>query len=138
MDKITTKRGATRPPIHISEGDYDVISGLALTMEQRNPKLAKLILDEINRANVDDPSELPDDVVTLGSEVTFVDDLSETARRMRLVLPSEANYEAGAISVMTSVGAGLIGMRVGSEIDWPCPDGRPRVLKILEVNQRPG
>jgi transcription elongation GreA/GreB family factor len=38
---------------------------------------------------------------------------------------------------MTPVGAGLIGMSVGREISWPCPDGRPRTLKILGVKQQP-
>jgi regulator of nucleoside diphosphate kinase len=54
-----------------------------------------------------------------------------------LVLPSDADIEAGRVSIMTPVGAGLIGMSVGNQINWPCPDGRPRVLKILEVKQQP-
>ena len=41
------------------------------------------------------------------------------------------------MSILTPVGAGLIGMSVGREICWPCPDGRERTLKILEVKQRP-
>lgn len=137
MQNGKTKSASKKPTIHISERDYDRIADLALRMEQRNPDLANTILDEINRARVHAPSKLPDDVVTIGSEVVFADDLTSTERRVRLVLPPEADIEAGRVSVMTSVGAGLIGMSVGSEINWPCPDGRPRVLKILEVKQQP-
>lgn len=127
--------GAAKPPIHISEHDYDVVADLALRLEGRNPDLARLILDEINRAQVQPATELPGDVVTLDSEVTFADDSGSEARKVQLVLPSEADIEAGKVSVMTPVGAGLIGMRVGASIDWPTPDGRPRTLKILSVRQ---
>lgn len=126
-----------RPPaIHISDTDYDVIAELALRMESRSPKLSRLILTEIDRAKVHAEGRLPDGVVTIGSEVTFLDDSNHTTRTVQLVLPGEADIEAGRISVMTSVGAGLIGMSVGQTISWPCPDGRARALKILEVKER--
>lgn len=131
-------RGTRKPPIYISERDYERISGLALRMEQRQPELAKLILDEIDRANVRPESDLPDDVVRIGSDVEFQDDRAGDRRRLRLVMPGEADIEAGRISVMTPVGAGLIGMSVGREISWPTPDGRPRVLRILEVRPAAG
>ena len=60
-----------------------------------------------------------------------------TSGSRKLVLPVDADFEAGRLSVMTPVGAGLIGMTVGREISWPTPDGRPRVLRILEVKQQP-
>ncbi len=137
MAQAHTTRGARKPPIHLSEADYDVIADLALTMEKRRPDLAKLILDEINRAKVHPDGSVPKDVVTLGSEVAFLDDSTGEERRLRLVLPQDADIEADRISVMTPVGAGLIGMSVGREISWPTPDGRPRILRILEVNQQP-
>jgi regulator of nucleoside diphosphate kinase len=56
---------------------------------------------------------------------------------VRLVLPFEADMEAGRMSILTPVGAGLIGLTVGQSIDWNLPDGRPRVLKILAVEHTP-
>lgn len=129
-------KAAQRPPaIHISETDYDVIADLALRIEARAPELSKLMMAEIERAKVHAPSKLPKNVVSIGSEVTFADDSNGNARTVTLVLPGEADIEAGRISVMTPVGAGLIGMTVGRAINWPCPDGRPRALKILDVKQ---
>ena len=46
-----------------------------------------------------------------------------------------ADIQANRVSVITPVGAGLIGMAAGQEIDWPCPDGRPRKLRILRVRR---
>ncbi len=133
----STKNGSAKPPIVISEDDYDTIADLALRMEQRAPELARLILNEIDRARVVPREKVPADVVTIGSEVEYLDGSNGEKRRLRLVVPAGADIGEARISVMTPVGAGLIGMRVGREIDWPTPDGRPRTLTILDVNQQP-
>jgi regulator of nucleoside diphosphate kinase len=135
MATIEKNSGAKMPPIHMTDADYDRIADMALGIEKSAPILSKLLLDEIDRAVIHPAGALPEDVVALCSEVEFLDESTGTTRRVRLVLPSQADIEASRISIMTPVGAGLIGMSVGSEIDWPCPDGRPRVLKILAVSQ---
>lgn len=136
MTQTRSTSGSRKPPIHISETDYDVIADLALRMEQRAPALAKQILDEINRAKIHADGSMPADAVTIGSEVEYLDDSTGEQRRLKLVLPVDADIGSSRISVMTPVGAGLIGMSVGREISWPTPDGRPRVLRILEVKQQ--
>jgi regulator of nucleoside diphosphate kinase len=128
---------AARPAIHISESDCDRIVNLATTLETRAPELAQMLLGEVDRATVYAEGELPGDAVALGSEVEFLDESSGKSRRVRLVLPAEADIERGRISILTPVGAGLIGLRAGDGIDWPCPDGRPRVLRIVAVDQAP-
>lgn len=126
-----------KPPIHLSEEDCERISGLALNLERSSPELAALILEEMERAEVYSPELLPKDVVALNSEVEFVDEATGERRGVQIVLPGQADLEQGRISVMTSVGAGLIGMKAGRQIDWPYPDGRPRRLTILSVVQHP-
>lgn len=137
MPSATQKAATRKPVIHISESDYDRIADLALKMERSAPELAQQVLSEIDRARVHPDAKLPGNVVKIGSEVEFLDEGSDTRRRVRLVLPFEADIAAGRISVMTSVGAGLIGLSEGQEINWPYPDGRPRVLRILAVVQSP-
>ncbi|MDT9600150.1 nucleoside diphosphate kinase regulator [Sphingosinicella rhizophila] len=136
MQKAATRPADPRPPLQISDTDHDIIARLALGIEGRSPDLSGLLLDEIERASILPARDLPADVVALGSEVEYLDDASGTVRRVRLVMPAEADIEEGRISILTPVGAGLIGMRAGHEIDWPCPDGRPRTLRILKVDQR--
>jgi regulator of nucleoside diphosphate kinase len=137
MPTTGTKTAAKRPVIHISEADYDRIADMALRIEHSAPALSKLILDEIDRAHVHSNGRLPKNVVALNSEVEFLDTTTSTRRRVKLVMPTDADIAESRISIMTPVGAGLIGMSAGREINWPCPDGRPRVLKILEVKQEP-
>ena len=40
---------------------------------------------------------------------------------------------AGRVSILTPIGAGLIGMVAGSSIRWPDRDGSNRLLRIVEV-----
>lgn len=132
------RRRTGKPPIHLLDADYDVIADLALSIERRSPELAKMLLDEIDRAQIHKPGKLPADTVSLGSEVEFLDVEFGTTRRVELVLPGDADIDAGRISILTPVGAGLIGLAKGQSIDWPCPSGRPRVLRILSVGRPPG
>lgn len=136
MEKIAYS-GTAKPPIHISETDYALIASHAMRLEATAPKVARMLLDEIDRAEVHSRDELPQDVATLGSAVTFVDESTGVQRRVQIVLPADANMERDALSITSQVGAGLIGLRAGQLIDWPYPDGRPRTLKIVDVRQNP-
>lgn len=136
MDK-TINSGAAKPPIHISETDYALIASYAMRLEATAPAVAKMLLDEINRADISSRDELPDDVATLGSAVTFVDESTGVRRRVQIVLPADADIERSSLSIHSQVGAGLIGLRAGQSIEWPYPDGRPRTLRIVEVEQHP-
>src|SRR3546814_1242385 len=55
----------------------------------------------------------------MGSSVTFIDEKSRAERTVRLVYPAEADIAAGRMSILTPVGAGLIGLSVGQSINWP-------------------
>jgi len=122
-----------RPAIHLIDSEYDTIADLALSIERQAPKLAKMLFDEIDRAEIHARGMLPRDVVTLGAEVEVLDEKTGATRRLRLVLPTEADVETGCVSILTPMGAGLIGLKKGQSIDWPYPSGDSRPLKILNV-----
>ncbi|WP_106640726.1 nucleoside diphosphate kinase regulator [Allosphingosinicella vermicomposti] len=135
MQKAFARPGATKPAIQISETDYELIANHAIRLETRFPEQAKMLFSEIDRAKVYPAEKLPPDVVTLGSVVSYSDDSSGAVRQVRLVVPGEADIEKGQVSIVTPVGVGLIGLKAGQSIDWPCPDGRPRILTILDVTR---
>jgi len=135
MSSTATTPSAGKPPIHMIDEDCDIIASLALSIERRLPDLSKLLLDEIDHAEIHARDALPPEVVALGSEVEFLDVDTGATRQVRLVLPVEADIEAGRVSILTSVGAGLIGLGKGQSIDWPRPDGRSRMLRILDVKR---
>ena len=109
-----THSGTAKPPIHISETDYALIANDAMRLEATAPAVAKMLLDEIDRAEVYSRDELPNDVATLGSAVTFVDESTGVQRRVQIVLPVDANFEHSSLSIVSQVGAGLIGTQVRS------------------------
>lgn len=131
------KIASSRPPLVLSETDAERLSALALQNEAAHPVAAGLLLDEIERAQVRADGRMPADVVGMNSTVEFLDEAHGQARTVRLVYPDEADIAAGRVSILTPVGAGLIGLKAGQSILWPDRGGENRVLRILKVGRLP-
>ena len=116
---MTTRKKAKRPPIHMIDTQADSLTELALGKEEQLPQVCELLLEEINRATIHSAAKIPADVVTMQATVTFVDEGTGANRTVQLVYPGEADISAGRISILTPVGAGLIGLREGQSITWP-------------------
>lgn len=130
---MTTEAETLRPPLMLSVADHDRLVALAGTMARRNPLLSRLLLEEADRAELVPAGDLPAGIVALGSQVEFRDAATGETRRVQLVLPGEADIAAARISVLSLVGAGLIGLSEGQSIEWPTQDGRLRRLTVLRV-----
>ena len=124
-----------RPPIHLLASESDVVASLALRAEHRQPVVAAMLLEEIERAELHDTETMPSGHVRLGSTVAFVDERTKEAREVKLVLPGEANIVEGRISILTPMGAALYGLAAGHCIDWPDLSGNPRPIRIVRVEQ---
>ncbi|TXG81781.1 MAG: nucleoside diphosphate kinase regulator [Sphingomonadales bacterium] len=134
---MTAHKAARRPPIHMIDTEADALANLALGAEAQMPKVSQQLLDEIARANIQRADRIAPDVVTMHSTVEFIDEASGTDRTIELVYPRDADISAGRVSILTPVGAGLIGLRTGQSILWPDRDGRERKLTIVKVLQKP-
>jgi regulator of nucleoside diphosphate kinase len=124
-----------RPPIHLLASESDLVAGLALTAEHRQPVVAAMLLDEIERAELHGPDDMPEGHVRLNSRVTFVDEKARRIREVLLVLPADANIAEGRISILTPMGAALYGLSDGACINWPDLDGNERLIRIMRVEQ---
>ena len=71
--------------------------------------------------------------VAMNSVVRFRDESNGAVRQVELVYPPDANIEAGRISVLTPIGAALIGVGVGQSIPCPTQTGQSRALTVLGV-----
>jgi regulator of nucleoside diphosphate kinase len=112
-----------------------MVATLALQAEHRQPVVAAMLLEEIERAELHEPGTLPPTSVTIGSEVDFVDERTSQLRTIELVLPAMANIAEGRISILTPMGAALYGLTAGQSIDWPDLDGHERRIRIVRVRQ---
>ena len=126
---------AARPPITLFEAEADTLYELAWAARGRSQMSAALLLEELSRAEFCARDHLPADVVTMQSEVVFVDEESGEEHRVHLVYPRDADMERNRLSVLTPVGAALIGLRRGACIDWPNRLGATRRLRIVDVVQ---
>ena len=129
------KSGAAMPLIRMIDSEADALTELTLQNQRDSISFHELLLDEIDRAAICDRADIPQDVVTMGSSVTFVDEKSGAERTVRLVYPAEADIAAGRMSILTPVGAGLIGLSVGQSINWPDRGGIEHRLTIVAVEQ---
>jgi regulator of nucleoside diphosphate kinase len=121
------------PHILISEADETRLTAIATAASQRVPEVSAALLSELERADVWPGTAIPADVVRIGSIIEFeVDD----GRRLKLqlVLPKYADINAGRISVLTPVGAALIGLSPRQSMEWSGNDGKARVLTVLTVS----
>ena len=125
-------RSRSVPQIIISNADYDRLSDLANASLQRLPEVAQELLDELDRAQIVEGDAVPADVVRMGSTVTFKSDDGQT-RTMTLVYPVDESLDQHRISVMTPIGAALIGLGVGQSISWPGRDGKQHRLTVTKV-----
>lgn len=124
-----------RPPITLSETEGDLLFTLACAARDTSSMAASLLLEELSRAEFCSADALPADIVTMGSRVVFLDEDTGEKHAVELVYPRAADMAQGRVSVLTPVGAGLIGLRRGSAIDWPNRLGACRRLRIIEVIQ---
>ena len=83
--------------------------------------------EELRRAKIMSPQEVPSNVVTMNSRVLLRD--SDTSEEMTysLVFPRDADIESGSISVLAPVGTAILGYREGYVVEWPVPSGRRRI-----------
>ena len=115
------------PRILISKVDEKRLTAIATAASQRVPEASAALLGELERAEVLPETAMPADVVRISSIIEFeVDD----GRRLKvqLVLPENADINAGRISVLTPVGAALIGLSPGQSMEWSGNDGKERLL----------
>ncbi len=124
--------GGLKPRIVVSEADYRRLTDLAMAVQNRMPEVADELLSEMDRAEIAATDSVPDNVVQMGSTLRFrADDGQE--RAVTLVFPGDADIAKGRISILTPVGAALIGLREGQSIMWAKRDGERHRLTVLSV-----
>jgi regulator of nucleoside diphosphate kinase len=95
--------------------------------------VAGLLQQELDRATVCDPAERPGHAVGLDRWIHYTDGRTATSRRVRIVMPQDADVDAGRISALSHVGCGLIGLLEGQSILWPDPSGATRKLTPILI-----
>ena len=92
-------------------------------------------MNEVDRADVVDDDIVGKDVVGIGDLVGYRDDATGERYLARLVDRADNVAQEDTLSVLSSLGAALIGLRVGQSILWSDRLGSERLYTVLSVNQ---
>lgn len=134
-----TTASQQRPPLLLSRLDAERIEAL-LEMPQYSGLNTGPLQDELARASLAEPGEMPSDVITMNStaQVRVEDgEHGNHEHELTLVYPRDADGSAHKVSILAPVGSALLGLRVGDVIDWPMPGGRTARLQVLGIRYQP-
>ncbi|MDN4501606.1 nucleoside diphosphate kinase regulator [Alteromonadaceae bacterium BrNp21-10] len=120
-----------QPEIMISTSDLKELE-YQLEMSNLPDNLVEGLENELARANIVDAKDMPNDVVSIGSQVTFK--LLETDRTFTktLCFPADMAKYQESISIFAPIGSALLGLKTGQCINWPTQRGQQSV-EIVQV-----
>lgn len=89
--------------------------------------------EKLSRAYIVDPAALPKDEVTFGAAVRVYDLDANEEETFHLVGPGEEDYDANKILSTSPIGQGLLGKKVGEQVEIDVPMGKLR-FEIKEIS----
>lgn len=107
------------PKIVLSASDYPRLEQVARVAARRGDMSAMFLMAEINRAEIV-PDDAPDmrSIVTIGSWVTYWTNWGVPRKTVQLVWPEECTSDLAQISVLSPLGAALVGLHVGAQMPY--------------------
>tara|TARA_R110000868_G_scaffold138110_7_gene351946 strand:- start:683 stop:1105 length:423 start_codon:yes stop_codon:yes gene_type:complete len=109
----------------ISKSEFEVLKNLAKFHKTVDPigircriKLSK----ELDVANVIPDEEMPDNVVRLGSTIDVNTPFGRKVN-LTIVMPGNADFQKGKLSVMSPIGTAVLGYKEGDQVKWHFPKG---------------
>jgi regulator of nucleoside diphosphate kinase len=125
-----------RSQLIVSSRDLARLEALLDTLPASALADKEALIDELDRADIRQPQDMPPDVVTMNSTVRFAMAAPRKEFCLTLVYPEDAGGE-DRISVFAPVGSALLGLAAGAAIEWPRPRGGMLSIELLEVVAQP-
>lgn len=123
--------------ITVSSRDLNRLEALLESPALSRHPAAIALSEELGRATVLPPEQMPADVVTMHSRVDCIDDVHGDQHSLTLVYPNEADSEKQRVSILAPVGSALLGLSLGQSIDWQAPQGRLLRLRVTAIHYQP-
>lgn len=122
--------------IHVTVEDMTRLSEyvrVARSRHQEDIAYLTVLGEELDRAVVVLPEQMPANVVTMHSQVLLRDLSSNEELEYVVVYPENADIIQGRLSVVSPIGAALLGRKVGDAIRVRVPAGvrRMRIERLL-------
>lgn len=127
---------ARQSELILTSRDFDRLERLLESLPAGSFPGKQALQEELARAKIVEPQDVPPDVVTMNSVVRFRLEESGEEFRLRLVYPHEGEGP-DRISILAPVGGALLGLSVGDELEWPLPSGRVSTVRVVEIVHQP-
>lgn len=121
-----------RPAIMLGDAEHRRLLILAMSGPGHTADDSDYLHYELDRASIVPETNLPPDVVRVGSTVTYRSDRGGV-RTVTLTYPAHADGAAARIAVTSPVGAALIGLRPGQSITRMGWDGDFHKFTVVSV-----
>ncbi|WP_409411416.1 GreA/GreB family elongation factor [Bradyrhizobium manausense] len=126
------------PPIIIARRDYARLERLATNAVRERHTVGRFLLSEIRRAVVFDTNNIPDGVTRINEWVTYRVDGSRQSESRVLVYPDELRNDQIGLSVLSPLGAALLGVSIGHRIKFFSNEGGPHSVIVEDVRAPTG
>ncbi len=113
------------------EEDYKFLKKL-VDMNPSNSGQEMSLSYEVNRAIVVKDNAFPPNTIRINSRVRVLDLDSGKESEFIIVMPHQADIQQKKISILTPMGAAVIGFRPGDQLSWQMPAGLKH-FKVLDV-----
>jgi regulator of nucleoside diphosphate kinase len=100
-------------------------------------QLPRELKDTLDSVDLIASKAIPPDVVTMYSQVLIEDLASGHQQKLTLCYPKDAEPHQGFISVLSPVGASLLGQRLGATVRWQSPNQDGFSARIVELLFQP-
>ena len=128
-----TKIRWTAPALRIWATDLHRLHRIALSAHAAGLPAAFFLLSELNRAAPYESEQPPTDAVGVNNWVTFrVSDKSGIECRL-LVFPDDFRNSETHLSILSPLGAALVGLGVGSRMPFVDLDGELRLVTVEAI-----
>ena len=117
----------------LTQLDHARLSRLLDTQADAGEELA----DALDLSELVDPREIAADIVTMNSRVLLAEVGTAPPQELTLCYPEQAQASAGRVSVLSPVGASLLGAQVGRTVQWRVPGGAPRQAVVQALLYQP-
>lgn len=91
--------------------------------EYRGSDCLEKLAEEMEKASLVNPEQIPADVITLNSTARLVDQEANEEMVYTLVFPEDADVAQGKISVLAPLGTAMLGYKTGDTFEWETPGG---------------
>jgi len=96
-------------------------------------KSVKKLVGELESAQICDETDMPEDVIRFNTMVTIVSK-NGWRKKFQLVMPNDSDVRNNKISILTPMGAAVMGYAEGDSLVWEFPSGEQK-LSIEKVEQ---